>query len=186
MRRRIDEDTDSHPRPRRPPPVATPAYLRGIAETYVGRYWGPSASVRRVLMRHLQRSVQAHGTDLNDGLTAIASILADFAAAGMVDDARFADLAAHTLHGRGKSRAVIGMQLRARGLGQADVTGALASLQADELSDRDAARNLAKRRRLGPFRVVDRLDHRQKDLQAMMRAGFAYGLAKDVIDGVVD
>jgi regulatory protein len=41
---------------------------------------------------------------------------------------------------------------------------------------------LARRRRLGPFRTAARAQHRLRDLAAMARAGFAYDLAKKVID----
>ncbi len=46
-----------------------------------------------------------------------------------------------------------------------------------------AAAALARRRRLGPYRAAeDRKDHRLRDLAAMARAGFAYDVAKKVID----
>lgn len=173
---------DHDNRPRRPPPVATPQHLRSIAHSYVERFWGPSASLRRVLLRHLDRSVRVHASDRAEGIAAIETIVRDFADARLVDDARFADAAAHTLHGRGKSRMLIGMQLRARGLGDGDIAGALASLQADDLTDRDAAFALAKRRRLGPFRRIDRELFRQKDLAAIARGGFSFSLAREVVD----
>ena len=46
-----------------------------------------------------------------------------------------------------------------------------------------AAVALARRRRLGPFRPEkDRKDKRLRDLAAMARAGFAFDIAKKVID----
>jgi regulatory protein len=186
---RYTDDTDENAvtaRPRRPPPVATPLHLRTVAEGYVQRFWAPAASLRRVLMRHLDRSVRFHGTDRTDGVTVIETILREFAEAGMVDDARFADGAARTLHARGRSHLRIGLHLRARGLGEADVSAAIAGLQADSLSDREAAFALARRRRLGPYRRADRADFRQKDLQAMARAGFAFSLAREVVDSVIE
>ena len=167
----------------RPPPIASPTYLRAVAENYVQRFWGPTASVRRVLMRHLDRSVRHHGTDREAGVAAIEAILREFQEAGMCDDARFAEGAARTLHGRGKARALIGQHLRARGLGPADVAHALDELAAENLSDRGAALALARRRRLGPFRIGDRSAFRQKDMQVLARAGFGFSLAREVIDG---
>ena len=42
---------------------------------------------------------------------------------------------------------------------------------------------MARRRRLGPFRLEkDRKDKRLRDLAAMARAGFAFDVAKKVID----
>ena len=74
------------------------------------------------------------------------------------------------------------MQLRAKGLGEADVAAALANLDAEALSDRDAAWALARRRRLGPYRRIDRKAFREKDLQAIARAGFSFSLAREVVD----
>jgi regulatory protein len=46
-----------------------------------------------------------------------------------------------------------------------------------------AAIALARRRRFGPFRPdKDRKDRRLRDLAAMARAGFAFDIAKKVID----
>jgi regulatory protein len=47
-----------------------------------------------------------------------------------------------------------------------------------------AAAAYARRRRLGPFRRVpeERAERRQKDLAALARRGFGYGVAKQVID----
>ena len=54
---------------------------------------------------------------------------------------------------------------------------------AAEAIEDQAARAYAKRRRLGPYRRPDlRAAHRDRDLAALARAGFAYGLARRVID----
>lgn len=174
---------DAARRPPRPPPVATPAHLESTAQDYVERFWGPAANLRRVLKRHVDKSVRAHGTDALVAAEWIEAIVARFIEAGLVDDGKFAQAAARTLHGRGKSRRMIAMQLRGKGLAADDVQDALASLDAEpELDDRAAALALAKRRRLGPFRREGRVEMRQKDLQAMMRAGFPFDLARSVID----
>jgi regulatory protein len=42
---------------------------------------------------------------------------------------------------------------------------------------------LARRRRLGPYRLTEaRKDHRLRDLATMARAGFAYDVARKVVD----
>jgi regulatory protein len=45
-----------------------------------------------------------------------------------------------------------------------------------------AAVAFARRRRLGPFRVKDREEKKARDLASMARAGFAYALARKVIE----
>lgn len=54
--------------------------------------------------------------------------------------------------------------------------------EADAVEEQ-AAQAYAKRRRLGPYRRPDqRAAHRDRDLAALARAGFAYGLARRVVD----
>lgn len=180
--RDADDPFHASPRRQRPVPEATPAHLREVALRYVERFWGPSANLRRVLQRHLDRSVRCHATDRAAGLNAIDAIVREFCEALLVNDAQFAHAAARNLHGRGKSRALIGQQLRARGLSDGDVAAALAGMQDDELTDRTAAFALAKRRRIGPYRTADRAQFRQKDMAVLARGGFGFGLAREVID----
>ena len=48
---------------------------------------------------------------------------------------------------------------------------------------RQAAHALARRRKLGPYRPGERSAYREKDLAALARAGFSFGIAREVIDG---
>ena len=57
------------------------------------------------------------------------------------------------------------------------------AISRDDAAEREAAWALARRRRLGPFRPAERASSRQRDLAAMARAGFGFGLARSVIDG---
>jgi regulatory protein len=45
-----------------------------------------------------------------------------------------------------------------------------------------AAAAYARRRRLGPYRAKDRDEHRVRDLASMARAGFAFDLARRIVD----
>ena len=45
------------------------------------------------------------------------------------------------------------------------------------------ARRLAERKRLGPYRPGERAPYRDRDVRALVRAGFPAGLAKRVVDG---
>jgi regulatory protein len=73
-----------------------------------------------------------------------------------------------------------------KGLSEDDITYALDALEEETQSEnleRDAAIALARRRRLGPWRLPEkREDMKEKDLAAMARAGFSYDLARDVIE----
>ena len=58
--------------------------------------------------------------------------------------------------------------------------------EAVDLDEAAQARRLAQRKRLGPYRPGEREPYRDKDLRAMVRAGFSLGLAKRVVDGEPD
>jgi regulatory protein len=48
--------------------------------------------------------------------------------------------------------------------------------------DLAAAKALARRRRLGPWRATGRAEHRDRDLAVLGRAGFPYAIARRVVD----
>jgi regulatory protein len=87
------------------------------------------------------------------------------------------------------------MKLREKGVEAAIIAGAVATL-APEGGDAElkAAVNLARRRRLGPFRAPDRKSgnrkvqakekakEREKQMAALARAGFSFDIARKVID----
>jgi len=110
-----------------------------------------------------------------------------FVTAGLLDDKAFAQTKARSLHRRGMSGRLTRQRLQVAGVGADDVEQAMAALD-DELGTDPAKRELqaalafARRRRLGPFRVKDREENKARDLASMARAGFAYTLARKVIE----
>ena len=135
-------------------------------------------------MRRVERSARAHGTDRDEGAAAIDEIVARFVRSGLVDDRAYAEARAGTLHRRGGSARKIRGTLMQKGVGEHDIEAALETLR-DEAADPEfaAAVNLARRRRLGPFRAEDkREERREKDLAALARAGFGYDIARRVIE----
>jgi len=101
----------------------------------------------------------------------------------LIDDRRYAELKVVALHARGRSQRAIRATLAAKGLDRSTIDDALGSQFGDPIAaEREAAIRYARRRRLGPYRdETQRADRRQKDLAAMARAGFAYGVARDVV-----
>lgn len=168
----------------RTPRKVTPKSLENAALHYVGRFAATADSLRRVLMRRIERSARAHGTDRAEGAAWTDDIVARFVRSGLVDDTAFAEARAATLHRRGTARRVIRLRLLEKGVEEETIATALAALGDDTAdSERQAAVNLARRRRLGPFRPPDaRAAHREKDLAALARAGFRYDVARAVID----
>jgi regulatory protein len=165
----------------------TARYLENAATFYLERYPSTAEGLRRVLNRRVRRAEIAEAPIVDDVQKVIDGIVAKFVHAGMIDDKAFAQTKARSLHRRGTSTRLTRQKLRMAGIDGDTLDKAMAGL--DQELDTDpqqrewqAAVALARRRRLGPFRQKDRKEHRNRDLAAMARGGFAYDLARKVID----
>lgn len=182
----MDEPTRSEPRPRKPPRKITPRYLQNSAMHYLKRYTAPRAHLRRVMMRRIWKSVQFHGGEVGEHEVDLDAVLDKLEAAHMLDDRRWTFARVDELHRRGESRRGIQAKLAAKGAPRELVDEALARIgQDDEL---EAARQYAKRRRLGPWCLDDdvRAEKRQKHLASLARRGFSYDVARRAVDGEAD
>ncbi|MEE8623505.1 MAG: RecX family transcriptional regulator, partial [Alphaproteobacteria bacterium] len=139
---------------RQGPRKVTARSLENQALSYLARYGTSTAHFRRVLMNRVERSARAHGTDRADGEALVEALIARYRDAGLLDDRAYAQARARTLHGRGASTRILVAALRAKGVGTEDIDAAIASLR-ELCADPEmaAARNFARRRRLGPFRA---------------------------------
>ncbi len=169
----------------RRPRKVTAKSLDNAALHYLQRFATSAENLRRVLMRRVERSARAHETDRDEGAAHVDALVERFVSAGLVDDRVYAEGRALSLHRRGTAARVIRGRLRQKGVGDDDIEAALATV-AEENPDGDlaAAVNLARRRRLGPYRSTGpEPDRRQRDLAALARAGFSYDIARRVLDG---
>ncbi len=181
----------------KPPRKPTPESLKRSAVAYLERYAASRAMLRAVLMRRVARWARLTGAgaraeagaeaEAETGAEAIAALsdavddaVAAAARAGLVDDARFAAGRTATLARRGWPARRIRAALGQKGLDGDTVSAALG---AAEIDDEAAARRFAQRRRLGPWRTDDtRAERRDKDIAALMRAGFSLALARSAVD----
>ena len=166
------------------PRKATATYLRNAALYYLDRYASSTANLRRILMAKVERSVRAHDTDRAEGTATVEALLTDFARDGVLDDARYAVGRVLALYRRGASTRAIRARLATKGVAREHIDHAIAALR-DETAEPDfnAALTFARRRRLGPYRDQSaRADRRARDLAALGRQGFAYDVARRVID----
>lgn len=185
-------------RARRAPRPITRGYLENVALAYLARFAATAKGLETVLMRRVSRSAAHHGSDPADGAALVRALVARYRDAGLIDDGAFAEARARTLHQRGLPLRAIALRLRQKGVGVADIDRALAQLAEDaalpggEPPDRAAldtaaARAYARRRRLGPWRTpARRAEMRERDLAALARAGFSYGVARAALDGPPD
>ena len=169
---------------RRPPKKATAKHLENVALWYLQRFAASADSLRRVLLRRVDKSARAHDTDREEGAAFVEDIVARFRASGLLDDRVYAEGRARSLHRRGLSVRGIRARLRAKGVGIEDIEAALAALREDTPQpDLAAAIAYAGRRRIGPYRRSgDREAMRERDLAALARQGFDYDTARRVIE----
>ena len=159
------------------------AYLKRAAAAYLARYAASAAQLERVLRRRVAKRCRISGADPADHAETVKAAVAFCAGAGLVDDAAFAAGRTATLVRRGWPERRIRAALGQKGI---DGETARTALAEAELDDSAAARRFAARRRLGPWRSAGaRAERREKDIAAMMRAGFSLTHARAAIDDTV-
>jgi regulatory protein len=134
-----------------------------------------------VLKRKVERRCRLRAEDPAPFLGLIDDVVARAVRGGLVDDRRYAEGRVASLRRRGASARAIGAKLAAKGVARETVAEALVGDEDDEIA---AAHALARRRRLGPYRTGDRPASREKDLAVLARAGFAFAIARRVVDEV--
>lgn len=183
------------PKQRVPPPPDAAA-LRAAALRYVARYAAHSGRLRRVLTTRLHKAALLHPDWARDtarlaGLQQeIERIVQGFAEKQYFDDDAFASSKARTMHRQGKSGRAVAAQLRAEGLPPEKIALALTTAQDGQdaaVTELAAARRLAQRKRLGPYRktTADAMQIR-KDYAAFARAGFSSAIARQVLGASLD
>jgi regulatory protein len=186
----VTEENPPKPGPRRPgPKPATPERLERVALFHLERFASSAENLRRVLMRRVQKSVQIHGTDPAEGAAAVEALVERFLKAGMLDDRVYAEARVSRLHRRGASARKIAASLAEKGIDR-ELIGTTLDEDDSETGhtvrpggDLAAAAALARRRRLGPYRLPEqRADFRQKDLGTLARAGFGRTIAEQVLN----
>jgi regulatory protein len=165
----------------------TAKYLQNAATFYLERYPSTAEGLRLVLDRRVRKAELADAPLFDNLMQTNDGKVANFVAAGVIDDRAFAQTRARALHRRGTSTRLTRQKLSFAGVDGDTLDKAMEGL--DQELDTDpkqrewqAAVALARRRRLGPFRQKDRKEHRDRDLAAMARGGFEYQLARKVID----
>ena len=165
-------------------------FLASVARFYLDRYSVSVAGFRAYLSRKLAHSVHADGLSPTQACAEIDDLVARLIRSGLLDDQRYADQRAGSLHRRGKGLRVITHDLKARGVGEDVIARALETLrEGDQDPDFLAAVRYARKKRFGPFAVWQEEEseqHRHKArhraLAAFARQGFSLSLAQSILD----
>jgi regulatory protein len=159
--------------------------LHQAALDYLTRYSATEAGLRRVLERRIERWARGQA-DAEEAVvlaarTAIEDVLRRLAAAGAVSDTAFAEGRARSLVRSGQSTRGIQMRLVAKGVA-VDVARAVSANDAD--TELAAALVLARKRRIGPYRVAEDTGAagRMKEMGVLARAGFTRDVASRVLE----
>jgi regulatory protein len=170
-----------------PRPV-TATSLENVATHYLERFAGSAADLRRVLLRRVRRAAEdddraAAETRRAAGAALVEALIAKLEHAGILDDRRYADAKAASLHRRGGSRRAVAARLAQHGIERELIAGAIGAIAEDGGdSDLVAAGAFARRRRLGPYRPAEPTPAtRLKDMAALARAGFDQSTARRVL-----
>jgi len=170
----------------RPTPPLTAARLERAGLDYLARFSASADRVKRVLVRRVRRAAliaeENQPIDTDALLIAIDALIARWIASGVINDSAYAEAKAASLHRRGLPKTRIALKLKEKGVGTPIVDAVLAQ-DPDLSDDLAAALSLARRRRLGPYRLAEkRAEFYQKDLASLARAGFDRRTAMTVLN----
>ena len=170
-------------RPREPRRISR-QYLENAALYYLQRYATSAENLRRVLARKVKRSCAFHKLPEDEFHPMIEDLIKRYLSSGLLNDNSFAEAKAATLRRQGKSRRAIEAKLQAKGLGKKDIAAAMDKAGGGDDAELEAARSLAKKKKLGRHRVKPLKDPKdaRKEMAAMARAGFSFDVAKRALN----
>ncbi len=173
-----------HKRHKKTPHKVSVASLENAALYYLGRFATSSENLRRVLMRRVERAAKHHDTDCQACAEMIEQLIKKFLESGLLDDLAYARAQSASMNLRGKSIRAIHSWLRQRFV-PSDIIEATITDLTEELGEPDLAAAIAyaRKRRLGPYRRVEKTPYSlDQELAALARSGFSYGLARRIVD----
>lgn len=179
--RKIGANTGKGKKERRVPRRISASYLHNAGLYYLQRFSAGTGQFRRVMMRKIMRSCDAHkDQDRQECERLLDELIAAFVRSGLLDDRTYAGAKVRSLRGRGKSARAIRARLSSRGIAADLVEEMMRSEENGEAEILAAVRH-AQRRRIGPFRGIGAKEDGMKSLAAMARAGFSRDTAERVL-----
>lgn len=159
----------------------TKVRLKNIALYYLKRFESSVENLRSVLKRRVNDyAYQDKEFDRTEAYLWIEELLEDFVRLSYLDDKRYAEIKIKSYMSAGKSPRYIHGKLREKGITE-EISNALLDVQ--DYDPFDAALKLAKKKKIGPFCEDEELrkSRRSKDLAILVRAGFDYDIAVQIL-----
>lgn len=153
------------------------------ATRHLERYASSAANLRRVLLRRVGRIERKQDERFPDAPAWVEAAVGRMIERGYLDDFRYARAIVERMRTRGASTRRIEHYLAQQGV-PGEIGRAVVRQGEEPDAERKAALRYARRRHLGPYRrdPDPETEYRQRDLAALGRAGFAYDIARQVID----
>ncbi len=164
------------------PKIPTKQRLRNIALYYLERFESSEENLRTVLRRRIDKYA-FYDKEYNpaEAYAWADEVVAECLKQNFVNDERFAGFKINGYLNAGKPRRYIEQKLKQKGI---DI-GTISRLFEDaDYSEYETALNFARRKKIGRFRTDEesRAANRQKDLGTLVRAGFDFDVAKQLLD----
>lgn len=175
-----DKTKKSSPKP------PTKTRLRNIAFYYLERFESSESNLRAVLRRRIDKyKFFDKAYDPKQAYLWVEEVIEECLKNNFVNDERFAEFKIENYLTAGKSKRYIEQKLKQNGIAENIVNSFLDN---SNYSEFDTALNFARKKKIACFREDEeaRLSYRQKDLATLVRAGFDYDVAKDVLDFSTD
>lgn len=169
------------PKRKRPTKKITPQRLKNIGLYYLKRFESSVENLRSVLQKRVNQYAKENPEfNKQEAYQWVENVLAEFEKLHYLDDERFTEIKVRHYLAVGKPARYIQNKLREKGI---------ANAQIDEMLDdfgynpQEMALKLAKRKKIGPFRPNEeaRKLNRQKDMAALIRAGFDYDVVSEIM-----
>lgn len=166
---------------RKPQKKITPQRLKNIGLYYLKRFESSVENLRMVLKRRVDAYAKENPQwNKAEGYQWVEDVLADFERLHYLDDSRYAEIKVRSYLNSGKPARYIENKLRQKGISAAQINDILAEQEYNPL---EMAKALAKRKKIGPFRPQEQQkEFRQKDMAALVRAGFDYDVVCQVLE----
>lgn len=154
--------------------------LKNIGLYYLQRFDSSVENLKTVLKKRVDGyAYENKDYDRQEAYVWIDEIASSFEDVGYVNDRRYAEFKVKSYLSAGKSGRYIAQKLKQKGIEEE----AVAEILNDEEYDAfEVALKLALKKKIGPYRVDNRQEFRQKDMAYLVRAGFDYDIVQRVCE----
>ncbi len=164
------------------PKIPTKVRLRNVALYYLERYETSVDNLRSVLRKRIDKYAFVNKDySPEQAYQWVEEIIEECVSHHFVSDERFAEFKINDYLRAGKSRRYIEQKLRAKGIDEQIVNRFFDN---SEYSEFETALNFARKKKIACFRADEstRKEMQQKDLATLIRAGFNYDVASEILN----